>query len=105
MDPDTRSRTNPHRRLLVGNAVAYRDRMIRPKVRYARADDDVTIAYSAFGEGPVTIVMISPLISQVEVAWEEPSFEHFMSRLAACAARRDVRPARNGSLRSHDRIR
>lgn len=59
--------------------------MIRPKVQYARADDDVTIAYSAFGEGPVTIVMISPLISQVEVAWEEPSFEHFMSRLAACA--------------------
>ena len=78
--------------------------MIRPKVRYARADDDVTIAYSAFGEGPVTIVMISPLISQVEVAWEEPSFEHFMSRLAACA-RRDVQPARDGTFRSHDRIR
>ena len=79
--------------------------MIRPKVQYARADDGVTIAYSAFGEGPVTIVMISPLISQVEVAWEEPSFEHFMSRLARVRARRDVRPPRHRALRSHDRIR
>jgi pimeloyl-ACP methyl ester carboxylesterase/DNA-binding CsgD family transcriptional regulator len=58
--------------------------MIRPKVQYARADDGVTIAYSTFGEGPVTLVLISPLISQVEVAWEEPAFEHFMSCLAAC---------------------
>jgi pimeloyl-ACP methyl ester carboxylesterase/DNA-binding CsgD family transcriptional regulator len=59
--------------------------MIRPKVQYAHADDGVTIAYSVFGEGPVTMVLISPLISQVEVAWEEPSFEHFMSCLGAGA--------------------
>ena len=59
--------------------------MLRPKVQYARADDGVTIAYSSFGEGPVTLVLISPLISQVEVAFEDPAFEHFMSRVAACA--------------------
>jgi pimeloyl-ACP methyl ester carboxylesterase len=28
---------------------------------------------------------LSPLISQLEVAWEEPALEHFWSRFAACA--------------------
>ena len=59
--------------------------MLRPEVRYARAEDGVTIAYSVVGDGPVTIVFVSPLISQVELAWEEPALEHFWSRFAACA--------------------
>ncbi len=59
--------------------------MLRPGVRYARADDGVAIAYSVVGDGPVTIVVISPLISQLELAWEEPALEHFWSRFAACA--------------------
>src|SRR5438132_11808885 len=59
--------------------------MLRPEVRYARAEDGVTIAYSVVGEGPVTIVVVSPLISQLELAWEEPALEHFWSRFAACA--------------------
>jgi pimeloyl-ACP methyl ester carboxylesterase/DNA-binding CsgD family transcriptional regulator len=59
--------------------------VFRPDVRYARADDGVTIAYSVAGAGPVTIVVVSPLISQLELAWEEPALEHFWSRFAACA--------------------
>jgi pimeloyl-ACP methyl ester carboxylesterase len=59
--------------------------MLRPEVRYTRASDGVAIAYSVVGEGPVTIVVVSPLISQVELAWEEPALEHFWSRFAACA--------------------
>ena len=59
--------------------------MLRPEVRYARAEDGVTIAYSVVGAGPVTIVVVSPLISQLELAWEEPALEHFWSRFAACA--------------------
>jgi pimeloyl-ACP methyl ester carboxylesterase/DNA-binding CsgD family transcriptional regulator len=59
--------------------------MLRPEVRYARADDGITIAYSVVGDGPVTIVVVSPLISQLELAWEEPALEHFWSRFAACA--------------------
>jgi hypothetical protein len=47
--------------------------VLRPGVRYARADDGVTIAYSVVGDGPVTIVVVSPLVSQVEAAWEEPA--------------------------------
>lgn len=59
--------------------------MLRPEVRYTRAGDGVAIAYSAVGDGPVTILVVSPLISQVELAWEEPALEHFWSRFAACA--------------------
>jgi pimeloyl-ACP methyl ester carboxylesterase len=58
--------------------------MIRPKVSYARADDGVTIAYSVVGEGPLTIVVVPAMISHLEVAWEEPAYEHFMSCLAEC---------------------
>src|SRR5215472_3935496 len=57
--------------------------MLRPDVCYARADDGVAIAYSVVGDGPVTIVVVSPLISQLEAAWEEPALEHFWSRFAA----------------------
>jgi pimeloyl-ACP methyl ester carboxylesterase/DNA-binding CsgD family transcriptional regulator len=59
--------------------------MLRPEVRYARAGDGVAIAYSVVGDGPVTIVVVSPLVSQLELAWEEPALEHFWSRFAACA--------------------
>src|SRR5215475_7809186 len=59
--------------------------MLRPEVRYARAEDGVAIAYSVVGAGPITIVVVSPLISQLELAWEEPALEHFWSRFAACA--------------------
>src|SRR5260370_38272605 len=43
------------------------------------------MAYSVVGGGPVTIAVVSPLISQLELAWEEPALEHFWSRFAACA--------------------
>jgi len=43
-------------------------RSLRPEVRYARADDGVTIAYSVAGDGPVTIVVVSPLISRLDLA-------------------------------------
>ncbi len=59
--------------------------MLRPEVRYARAGDGMAIAYSVVGDGPVTIVVVSPLISQLELAWEEPALEYFWSRFAACA--------------------
>jgi pimeloyl-ACP methyl ester carboxylesterase/DNA-binding CsgD family transcriptional regulator len=56
--------------------------LLRPTVSYARADDGVALAYSTFGDGPVPIVVVAPLIGQLEIAWEEPAFEQFISRLA-----------------------
>jgi hypothetical protein len=57
---------------LVRPGVATIGTVLRAEVWYARADDGVTIAYSVVGDGPVTIVVVSPLISQLELAWEEP---------------------------------
>jgi pimeloyl-ACP methyl ester carboxylesterase/DNA-binding CsgD family transcriptional regulator len=57
--------------------------MLRPKPLYAVASDGVTIAYAVIGDGPLTTVLVPGLLSQVEVAWEEPAFEQFMTRLAA----------------------
>jgi pimeloyl-ACP methyl ester carboxylesterase len=59
--------------------------VLRPEVRYARADDGAAIAYSVVGEGPVTMVLVSPLTSHLEVIWEEPALEHLISRLAVCS--------------------
>ncbi len=59
--------------------------MLRADVRYTRTTDGVTIAYSSVGEGPVTIVVVSPMVSQLELAWEEPALEHFWTRFAAVA--------------------
>lgn len=56
--------------------------MFQPRVSYARADDGVAIAYTTFGDGPIPIVMTAPLFGQLEIAWEEPAFEGFISRLA-----------------------
>jgi pimeloyl-ACP methyl ester carboxylesterase/DNA-binding CsgD family transcriptional regulator len=56
--------------------------VLRPAVSYACADDGAAIAYSTVGEGPVPIVVVAPLIGQLEIAWEEPAFEQLVSRLA-----------------------
>jgi hypothetical protein len=37
------------------------------------------------GGGPVTTIVVSPLISQLELAWEEPALEHFWGRFVARA--------------------
>ncbi len=59
--------------------------MLRPEVRYASADDGAAIAYSVVGDGPITIVLVSPLTSHLEVIWEEPALEHLISRLGICS--------------------
>ena len=49
------------------------------------------------GDGPVTIVVVSPLISQLKLASEEPAaLEHFWGRFAACAPGGAVRSAGAG---------
>ena len=59
--------------------------MFQPRVSYARASDGVAIAYTTFGMGAIPIVVAAPLIGQLEIAWEEPAFEGFISRLAVGA--------------------
>jgi hypothetical protein len=45
--------------------------VLRPTARYVGADDGVVIAYSTVGDGPVPIVVVAPMLGQLEIAWEE----------------------------------
>jgi len=53
-----------------------------PETRYAQSGD-LQIAYQVLGEGPLDIVAIQPYLSNIEVAWELPSFTCFYERLAS----------------------
>jgi pimeloyl-ACP methyl ester carboxylesterase len=53
-----------------------------PETRYAKSGD-VRIAYQITGSGPLDLVFVPGFVSNVDAWWEEPSFAHFFSRLAA----------------------
>jgi len=55
-----------------------------PRTRYTR-NGKITLAYQVFGSGPVDMVFVPGWVSHLEVAWEEPSFARFMSRLGSFA--------------------
>ena len=52
-----------------------------PQTRYARAGG-VHIAYQAFGNGPVDLVLVPGWVSNVDVFWDEPVVARFLLRLA-----------------------
>ena len=56
-----------------------------PEVRYAKTGDGVHIAYQVIGDGPIDLVFVTGLFSQVEHHWEEPGFARFLRRLASFA--------------------
>src|SRR5436309_3024726 len=57
---------------------------MQPVTQYARSGD-VHIAYQAFGEGPINVVVVPGFVSNVENYWDEPSFARFLTRLASYA--------------------
>lgn len=56
--------------------------MEAPETRYTQVDG-LNIAYQVVGEGPFDLLYIPGFVSNVELAWEEPSFAHFLRRLAS----------------------
>ena len=54
-----------------------------PEVHYARDRDGVSLAYQVVGRGKVDIVYAPPWLSNLELIWENPLFERFLSRLAS----------------------
>ena len=56
--------------------------MVIPQTRYAKAPDGTSIAYQVVGDGPVDLVYASGIWSNVELMWENPSWAHFLERLA-----------------------
>jgi class 3 adenylate cyclase len=53
-----------------------------PETLYARSGD-VSIAYQLIGNGPQDLVIVPGFLSNVEIAWEEPHYAHFLTRLAS----------------------
>jgi hypothetical protein len=60
-----------------------------PETRYARAGD-VRVAYQVLGEGPRDLVLVPGFVSNLEVAWEYPPYERFISRLSAYGPARGI---------------
>jgi len=58
--------------------------MLPPETRYARAGD-LSIAYQAFGSGPLDLVLLSTFWNQIEHHWELPSFARGLERLGSFA--------------------
>jgi pimeloyl-ACP methyl ester carboxylesterase len=52
-----------------------------PETQYARSGR-INIAYQVVGEGPLDLVYVPGWVSNVEGAWEEPTHERFLRRLA-----------------------
>jgi pimeloyl-ACP methyl ester carboxylesterase len=55
---------------------------LHPKTEYARSGD-LHIAYQVVGEGPLDLVYVPGWVSNVELAWEEPTLARFLNRLAS----------------------
>src|SRR3954467_1785492 len=53
-----------------------------PPTQYARAGQ-MHIAYQTVGEGPIDLVFLPGIVSNVELAWEEPHWADFYEQLAS----------------------
>ena len=43
---------------------------------------DLSLAYQVFGDGPVELVFVGPMVSHVELSWALPEFKAFFEQLA-----------------------
>ncbi len=57
---------------------------MQPVTQYARSGD-VHVAYQAFGDGPINLVLVPGFVSNVENYWDQPDFARFLTRLAGYA--------------------
>ncbi|HSR93748.1 MAG TPA: adenylate/guanylate cyclase domain-containing protein [Solirubrobacterales bacterium] len=55
-----------------------------PETRYARSGD-IGIAYQAFGEGEMDLVLAFPFLSHLDLMWESPAMSRFLRRLGSFA--------------------
>jgi class 3 adenylate cyclase/pimeloyl-ACP methyl ester carboxylesterase len=55
---------------------------VPPPTQYARAGQ-MHIAYQTVGEGPIDLVFLPGIVSNVELAWEEPHWADFYEQLAS----------------------
>src|SRR3954464_6567386 len=82
----TRRRSARARRHWTSSTPAFgdTDATMQPVTQYAKSGD-IHIAYQAFGEGPINLVMVPGFVSNLENYWEEPDFARFLNHLASYA--------------------
>jgi hypothetical protein len=76
-----------------------------PEASYAKCGD-LSLAYQVFGDGPVELVSVGPMVRHIELIWTVPDIKAFVDQLARFCAR--VRQGRGrtvgpGPARSHAR--
>ncbi len=52
-----------------------------PETSYA-ACGDLSLAYQVFGDGPVELVFVGPMVTHIELLWTTPEYKAFFERLA-----------------------
>ncbi len=57
---------------------------MQPVTQYAKSGD-VHIAYQAFGDGPINLVLVPGFVSNIENYWDEPDLARFLTRLGSYA--------------------
>ena len=53
-----------------------------PETKYARSGD-VHIAYQVLGSGPIDLVHVPPVVSNLDFQWEDPLEARYLRRLAS----------------------
>ena len=48
---------------------------------YAKCGD-MSLAYQVFGDGPVELVFVGPIVTHVELLWTQPECKAFFDQLA-----------------------
>ena len=56
-----------------------------PETSYASCGD-LSLAYQVFGDGPVELVFVGPMVSHIELFWTLPEFKAFFDQLARSVA-------------------
>ena len=56
--------------------------MTEPRIRYAKTEDGVSIAYWTLGEGPALVHMPRHPVSHIELEWQFPEIRRWYERLA-----------------------
>src|SRR5262245_44896166 len=62
----------------------WRGPSMQPVTQYAKSGD-VHIAYQAFGDGPINLVVVPGFVSNIENYWDQPDLARFLMRLGGFA--------------------
>jgi class 3 adenylate cyclase/pimeloyl-ACP methyl ester carboxylesterase len=57
--------------------------MDTPQIRYARTADGLNIAYQVLGDGPLDLVFVPQMVTNMEIFWENPRWARFVRALGS----------------------